>query len=137
MLRYCLIYVATLLILLGLDALFLAKIAGPMFRQALGDTMLEQFRAAPALLFYALFPVGLMLFVSLPAAPGSWPRVALYGALFGFFTYGTYEFTNYATLRPWTLRLLLTDLTWGAIVSAVSAAGGLYIGDAVSRFFTR
>ena len=135
--RIGLIYICTLVILLGLDATFLLKIAGPLFRQTLGDTMLEQMRVTPAILFYLMYPVALMLFVSLPAVPGAWPRTLLYGALFGFFAYGTYDFTNYATLKPWTLRLVLTDLIWGSFVSAVSATGGLYAGAALARLFSR
>ena len=37
----------------------------------------------------------------------------VYGALFGSFTYATYDLTNHSTLRNWTLQLTLVDVAWG------------------------
>ena len=47
---------------------------------------------------------------------------AIYGALFGFFTYATYDLTNQATLRNWTVQLTLIDVAWGTILGAISAS---------------
>ena len=45
-------------------------------------------------------------------------------ALFGFFTYATYDLTNWATLKDWPWKLSLIDMAWGTLVSTASAAGG-------------
>ena len=44
------------------------------------------------------------------------------GALFGFFTYVTYDFTNFATLRNWTFGVTLMDIAWGCVLGALTAA---------------
>ena len=50
----------------------------------------------------------------LPIAPapvdGSPVTALAYGALFGFFTYATYDLTNHATLRNWTAALTVVDV---------------------------
>ncbi len=121
MLRYGVTYVLTLIIFGALDAMWLGFISAAMYREALGDTLLEKFRIAPAIAFYLLNIVGLMVFV-VPSSPGPvrWQQVFLFGALYGVFTYATYDLTNYATLKAFTLRLTLTDITWGAFVSATA-----------------
>lgn len=133
-LRAPLVYFCTLAILLGLDAAFLGAVAVPQFKAALGGVLLERPRLAPAILFYLLYAGGLLIFVSLPAR-GAWTQIVWRGALFGLIAYATYDLTNYATLRPWTLKLVLMDLAWGAIVSAAASAGGAWAGTALAGAF--
>ena len=38
------------------------------------------------------------------------------GALFGLCAYGIYDFTNYATLKDWTIPLTLADIAWGTFL---------------------
>jgi uncharacterized membrane protein len=97
-----------------------------MYRATLGDILLDKFRAAPAVLFYLLNIAGLMVFV-IPAAPAddAWKTTLLYGALWGLFTYATYDLTNYTTLRAFTLSLTVVDIAWGIFVSAVGSTLGL------------
>jgi len=134
MLRYAITYVATLVIFGAIDSVWLGVLAGSMYRHTLGDILLEKFRVAPAIVFYLLNIAGLMVF-AVPASPvqGSWRQALLFGALYGIFTYATYDLTNYATLRAWTLRLTLTDIAWGAFVSGVSTALGVIIAGAILR----
>ena len=49
----------------------------------------------------------------------------LWGLLFGAIAYATYDLTNYATLRNWTLQLTLVDIVYGALASAIAAAATL------------
>ena len=44
-----------------------------------------------------------------------------YGALFGFFTYATYDLSNYATLRNWTVQVTAIDMAWGTVLGAIAA----------------
>jgi uncharacterized membrane protein len=104
-----------------------------MFRAILGDIILDQPRMTPAVLFYLLFPVGILYFASLPAlSAGSLATAATRGAMFGFFTYMTYELTNHATLRLWSWNLVVVDTIWGSVLTAVSAV----LGVAVARRFS-
>ena len=53
-----------------------------------------------------------------------WGGTLTAAALFGFFTYMTYDLSNLATLRDWPVAMSLLDIAWGTGVSAVAAAGG-------------
>jgi uncharacterized membrane protein len=82
-----------------------------------------------AIVFYLLFIGGLMFFAVAPALEsGEWRRALLYGALFGFMTYATYDLTNLATLRNWSVTVTLVDLVWGAILSGLVALASYRIG---------
>ena len=79
----------------------------------------------PAAAFYSLYVVGVVIFAIMPAVrSGAWTDAALYGALFGFFAYATYDLTNLAVLRGYSTTLALVDLSWGAVVTALTATGG-------------
>jgi uncharacterized membrane protein len=41
-------------------------------------------------------------------------------ALLGFAIYGTYEFTNLATITGWDNKILIIDIIWGIFVSVFS-----------------
>jgi uncharacterized membrane protein len=130
--RYAITYVATLVAFGAIDAVWLSTVAGPLYKRTLGPVLLDQFRLAPAIVFYLLQIVGMIVFV-VPRVPGAGDlgRVALFGALYGFFTYTTFDLTNYAVLRPWTLYLAVTDIAWGCVVSAAASVIGVWVARAV------
>lgn len=133
-----LLYVATVVLFLGLDVLGLRLIVKPVFDQDIGGMLLENPRYGPALVFYLFYIAGLLWFVSAPAltASTSLGTVFALGAAFGAIAYGTYEFSNLATLKGWTWRMLWTDLIWGTLLTGTSAAGGLAITRAITRALT-
>lgn len=138
MLRYAVTYVATLVIMLAIDFGWLSTMAGPLYRATLGDVLLENFRPAPALAFYLLYVVGIMVFV-VPRDPAAfdWRQVAGFGALLGLVSYATYDLTNYATVKPWSLTLTLADMAWGTVLTAVGSTLGVLVGAWVLRLFGR
>ena len=121
-------YGATALVFFGLDFLWLGTVANSFYRGQLGPLMAEQVNIPVAALFYALYVVGLVIFAVAPAlAAGSWKTALMYGALFGFFAYATYDLTNLATLRDWPAALSVVDLIWGTVLSGTSATLGYLI----------
>jgi uncharacterized membrane protein len=125
------IYIASYLAALGLfvlvDMVWLSIMAVPLYRTTLGDILLPGVNVAPAIAFYLIYPVGLVIFAVLPALNrSSFISALVHGALFGFFTYATYDLTNQVTLRNWTLRLTLIDVAWGSVVATLAAAGGYW-----------
>ena len=58
------LYVATLILFLGLDFVGLTYIIKPIFEKYIGHLLLENFRIVPALVFYAFYVVVLLWFVS-------------------------------------------------------------------------
>ena len=125
--RAIVLYLATLVVLIPIDFLFLGLVAKGFFASQVGD-MLGEIRLAPAILFYLLYIAGILVFVSGSAAATS-SSALLYGALFGFFCYMTFELTSLSLLKHWTWPVVLLDVSWGTIVTAVSSTLGLVIAN--------
>ena len=127
-------YVATLVVFLVVDFVWLGFVAKDLYRNGIGHLMATSPNWAAAVLFYVLFIVGLVFFAVSPALDAdAWQRAALYGALFGFFCYATYDLTNLATLRDWPVSIVVADMLWGAFVSGVAATAGFFVTRAVVR----
>ena len=122
------LYLVTAVVFLAADAIMLRFVMAPLFRAQLGDMMLESPRLGAAALFYLAYVAGLVKLVSLPALRAGEPMQALInGAILGAVAYGTYEFTNYATLRAWSLSQVALDLAWGTILTAMAAWVGVSV----------
>ena len=128
--RYTVLYLATLIVLIPVDFLFLGVVAKGLFASEVGD-MLGELRLLPAILFYLLYVVGILIFVS-GSMTASWQTTLLYGALFGFFCYATFELTSLSLLKHWTWTVVVVDVPWGSFVTAVSATVGLLVADWVA-----
>lgn len=121
-------YFLTLVVFLGIDFVWLTKLARHMYVENIGEMLLERPRLAAAALFYALYVVGIIVFAVSPALrTGSVGTALLFGALFGFLAYATYDMTNFATLKNWPLIVTVVDMAWGAVLTGVSAAAGYLI----------
>jgi uncharacterized membrane protein len=123
--RFAIVYLSTLVILVPLDFVFLGAIGKKLFAEHVGDMTLTTPRIAPAILFYLLYLAGVAIFVN-GASPSEWKYNLLYGALFGLFCYATFELTNMALLKHWEWAVVVPDIAWGALLTAISSAlGGL------------
>ncbi len=125
------LYIVTLGVFVALDSIGLRYLIRPVFEREIGDWLLEDFRIGAAIAFYAFYIACVLWFVSHPALTQERSLVWVFGsaALLGALGYGTYEFTNLATLRDWTWGMVATDLCWGVALTATSAT----IGVAVTR----
>ena len=118
-------YLLTTVVFFAIDLLWLGVLAKGLYNKYLGNFLTDQVNWTAAIIFYLLFIVGIFIFAILPAVDkGSLDNAIVMGALFGFFTYATYDLTNLATLKGWPLPIVLIDIAWGSILTAsVSAAG--------------
>ncbi|MEL7115968.1 MAG: DUF2177 family protein [Pseudomonadota bacterium] len=132
-----LLYGVTAVMFLALDMAVLPRLVLPLFRAALGPTMRASFRYGPAVGFYVLFIGAVVWLITGPALQKETAaaRVALDAAVLGFAAYGTYEFTNMATIKGWTWRMLITDLAWGMSLTVIAATGGLLLTRAALGLF--
>jgi uncharacterized membrane protein len=134
MTKYLIAYAGTALVFFAFDMVWLTRIARNFYRDALGDLLLQPPNMVAAGLFYSVFIVGIVIFAVAPAlAAQSWGRALLLGALFGFFTYATYDMTNLATLKGWPLKVVVVDILWGSALTGVSALAGYAAVSAFSR----
>ena len=125
--RYAVLYVVTLFVLVPLDFLFLGVLAKGFFTSQVGN-MLGEIKLLPAILFYLLYVVGVLIFVS-GGSSATWQSTLLYGALFGLFCYATFDLTSLSLLRHWSWPVAIVDISWGALVTAVSSTAGLLVAN--------
>lgn len=118
-------YVSTLLTFLLLDGIWLGLLMAPTYRELLGSLMLEKPLLFPAAVFYGLYVIGCVVFVVLPAL--RWQQAAKLGALLGLVAYGTYDLTNWATLRGWSAQVSLLDWSWGTVATAIACTVGYLV----------
>ena len=122
------LYAVTLIVFLAVDAVMLTRFMKPLFERHVGDIMLAEPRLGVAAAFYLVYVAGVLRFCSLPALArpeGAVAAAALDGAILGVIAYGTYEFVNLSTLKGWSWTMTLADTTWGAVLTALSAAAGV------------
>lgn len=128
------LYLSTAVIFLGLDAIILKNVMRPLFETRIAPLLLDDLRLGPAVVFYLFYVAGVVWFVSVPALRDNAPWQALAnGALIGAMAYGTYEFTNYATLKDWAPRMVAVDLAWGTALTGTAALLGVLITRALFR----
>jgi uncharacterized membrane protein len=121
-------YLAMTVTFLAVDLLWLGIVAKNFYQGQIGMLMKDSPNWTAALIFYALFIVGIMVFAVLPHyQKNSFAETLLYGALFGFFTYMTYELTNYAVLKDWPLPIVFVDIAWGVVLASVVSLAGYFV----------
>ena len=126
------LYLITLPVLLVFDMFWLTTVAKNFYAAQIGFLMKSKINWPAALLFYLVFIVGLVIFVIMPALEkSSWVHAFLFGALFGFISYATYDLTNLATLKDWPVLVAVVDLAWGSILSGAVSAISYFIANKI------
>ena len=132
--KLALSYLATTVVFFAIDMFWLGFLAKGLYRQYLGNFLTDQVNWTAAIVFYLLFIIGIFIFAILPAVEKeSLLRAVVLGALFGFFTYATYDLTNLATLKGWPITIVVIDIAWGAVLTASVSAAGFAIVNWVNR----
>lgn len=115
--------VVTGIIMGVLDFLWLDYIAKKLYRKEMGKILLDKPNMKPALLFYVIYVVGIVLFVLNPAlAQDSIMHAAVYGALFGLVAYATYDLTSLSVVKGFTTKIVAIDIVWGAALTSLVAS---------------
>ena len=128
MMKILILYLATALVFLLIDLIGLRLLIKPVFERHVGHLLADPFRLGAAGMFYLGYVAGVLWFVSVPALRAGDPLAALIGGTFlGLMAYGTYEFTNYATLRDWSLEQVIVDPLWGGVLTGFAAWSGVML----------
>ncbi len=121
-------YVLTFFVFMVIDLLWLGVIAKNLYSKYLSSFISDTINWKAAIIFYLLFIVGIFIFCVMPAVEKkSLQHAIVMGALFGFFTYATYDLTNLATLKNWPIAIVFIDIIWGAVLTATVSASGFLI----------
>lgn len=100
-----------------IDIIWLGLVAKNLYKDWIGHLMAPRTNWLAAMIFYVLYIVFIVIFVLLPAdQKHSISYAMIYGALFGFITYATYDLTNLATLKDWPVTMSIVDITWGTFL---------------------
>lgn len=126
---WLMIFCVSFLVYLLLDLIWLRYVAGSFYQKQLDFLLATEPRLGPALLFYVLFVLGTMMFVTKPVLNAPSLKGFLFrGCLYGLVTYGTYDLTNYSTVEDWPVIVTVLDLAWGVAISLLVSAAGFYTG---------
>lgn len=102
-----------------IDMIWLGLVAKNFYSNQIGFLMKSNVNWIAAFIFYLIFIFGLTVFVISPAIEkGSWVNALIFGALFGFVCYATYDLTNLAVAKDWPLFVTIVDLIWGAVLAS-------------------
>lgn len=116
---FAIAYSAAIVAFLIIDGLWLGVVAKSFYADQLRSLLRNDFLPLPAIAFYMVYTAGLVFLAVRPGqADVTLVSVALYGALVGFLSYGTYDMTNLATLRDWPWLVSVVDIVWGTLLSA-------------------
>ncbi len=133
MLKYLGIYFTFLIALVVVDLIWLLGIAKTLYQDQMGDLMASEPKLAAGAAFYLLYALGVCIFVLVPALnKQSGFDAVLYGALFGFFCYMTYDLTNLAVVRNFPTQLAFIDIAWGSFVTAAVSGFSYWIVNKIS-----
>jgi uncharacterized membrane protein len=127
--KYLLAYIATGIAFAVIDSVWLRNAYTKLYQPEIGEMLMKGgFRMGPAIVFYLLYILGMMVFAVGPAlASGRWQTALVQGAMLGFFCYMTYDLTNYATLKVWSLKVTILDMIWGTVLTGSAALAGWWV----------
>jgi uncharacterized membrane protein len=127
--KYLVGYVATGIAFALIDSVWLRTMYTRLYQPEIGELLMKGgFRLGPAVVFYLLYILGMMIFAVGPALQsGKWQTALLYGAMFGFFCYMTYDLTNYATLKVWSTKVTVLDIIWGTFLTGSASLAGWWV----------
>lgn len=133
--KYVVAYIATGISFALIDSVWLRTMYERLYKPEIGSLMYEGgFRLGPAVAFYLLYILGMMIFAVGPALnSGKWQTALLWGALLGFFCYMTYDLTNYATLKVWSTKVTVLDIIWGTVLTGSASMAGWWITTMIFR----
>ena len=125
---YLRLYALTVPVFFIIDLIWLGVVAKGFYQKNLKYFLSPNVNWTAAIIFYLMYIAGILIFAVLPGvAKDSVRHAALWGALFGFFTYATYDLTNLALLKDWPLNIVVVDIFWGIVLCTVVATLSFYI----------
>lgn len=119
--HFVLVWFLSFVILLSLDMIWFWFVMDTLYRPLFFKIQKRiVFRIGSGLIVWML--LGLMVALTLyQSAARQWSHAGLMGILYGLIIYGVYNFTNYATLYHYNLRVVAIDTMWGGVVMGITS----------------
>ena len=126
--QYLYLYLLTIPVFFAIDMVWLGLVANKFYQSQLSH-LLGPVNWTAAMIFYLIYIIGIIIFAVHPALQSeSLIKAIVLGALFGFFAYATYDFTNLATLKDWPLMVVVVDVIWGVVLTGSVQAASYWLG---------
>ena len=124
------LYAGMTVVFFAIDLVWLGVVAQSFYQRQIGFLLADDIRWGAALLFYAIYIAGILVFAVLPGLDvDSLPRTAALGAFLGFFAYATFDLTSLALFEGFPTRVVVVDMVWGTVLTASVASAGYAIGN--------
>lgn len=121
MTQYLKLFFITAIVFLILDISWLIFAYNNLYKNHIGH-LIGDFNIIPAVLFYIIYISALTFFVIIPGIDKqSIYYVIMAGAFFGLVCYSTYDLTNLASIKNWSLTVTIIDIIWGSFVTSTTA----------------
>ena len=125
---YVKLYGLTVPLFFVIDIIWLGVVAKSFYQKNLKYILSPNVNWTAAIIFYLIYIAGILIFAVLPAlAKDSLRHAAVWGALFGFFTYATYDLTNLALLKDWPIVIVVVDILWGVVLCSAVATLSFFV----------
>ena len=112
-------YFLFIFLLILIDSLYLFGLKDTHNRQIKAIQGVDlQVRYYPAVIFYLIAGLA-YIYVIYPLGKSSGKDIIKYGALMGLLMYGTFDFTNLALFKNYTLKYAIMDTIWGMTLIAI------------------
>ena len=126
---YAKLYLLTVPVFFFIDIIWLGWLGRGFYQKQIGFILSDRVNWSAAAAFYLIYIAGILIIAVIPALDkGQASRAMIWGALFGFFTYATYDLTNMATIDGWPLAMVVVDIFWGTVLCTLVAGGSFYTG---------
>ncbi|WP_201575202.1 MULTISPECIES: DUF2177 family protein [Psychrobacter] len=121
---YVFVYLAAVVIFLGIDAVWLKTMTGLFYEKRIGHLLADEPNMIAAGVFYMFYLFALCILILYPQikAGSSIGYIFLLGGLIGLMAYGTYDFTSLALYKGFTLDTALVDFVWGGLLTGTVSA---------------
>lgn len=130
--------IAAVITFLLLDGIWLGLIGTQWYVQGFGKLMqmsesgsIQPYWPAAIIVYIALI-AGILFFV-VPKAQGNIWHGLLWGMLFGFVTYATYDFTNLSVLKDWQWKISIIDTCWGMVLCGVTSMVTVFVSNLINN----
>ena len=116
------------IIFLIIDVLWLSYSVKHFYKPNLGPLLNDKPVMWAAILFYLVYVFGLAVVILQPAIENDSISQSFWtGLVFGLVAYGTYNLTNMATVKNWSVNVVIVDMIWGGFLTGSSSAIGIYL----------
>lgn len=121
-------FVLTMAVFFAIDLTWLGLVAKDFYARNMGNLMADKIKWPAAMLFYTIYIVGILAFVSFPAhEKQSFLHAVVMGGLLGLVCYATFDLTAYALLKDFPLKVVVVDLIWGVVLTAAVSSASYFI----------